>query len=94
MALDINPADVSQLVTATITVADNDANGAKSSPLGTVGLSSSVVGDTIAGSPCTLTAVPLTTTSSCQITVTANTAEIAAFELIRALEMVEEDFGG
>jgi hypothetical protein len=69
--------DVNQSSTTTVTVTDDGASGTKSNPLGTVALSSSINGDTISGSPCTLVAVVNSTTqTSCQITVTPNSASI------------------
>jgi hypothetical protein len=64
-----NPDDVNQPTTATVTVTDSDSNGLKSSPTGTVAVSSDS-GDTITGI-CSLTPAG-TGISTCQVAVTPN----------------------
>ncbi len=60
--------DVGQATTATITVTDDDANGTKSFPTGTVSVASDS-GDTITGA-CTLASTATAGVSKCQVTVT------------------------
>jgi hypothetical protein len=66
---------VNQATTVNITVTDDDGNGTKSFPTGTVGVISSVGSDVITGT-CSLAASPAPGVSTCAVALTAPAASI------------------